>query len=100
VRPEYLLVSFTAHTRVRHVGQYRLNQAHAPVEHADNPATLRHELNGGGSGTGVQTETSSPMGGNSSGQPHRSFADSTVAKALWPAGQQEQAGKESAGKAK
>jgi hypothetical protein len=40
------------------------------------------------------------MGGNSSGQPHRSFADSTVAKALWPAGQQEQAGKEPAGQTK
>jgi hypothetical protein len=84
---------------VLRTGQYRLNQAHAPVDNADNPATLRSEMlaPGSGSATGLQTKTSSPMGGNSSGAPHRNFSDSAIAQATWPSGQQEKAGDEAEG---
>jgi hypothetical protein len=75
-------------------GQHRLNQAHEPVAHADNPATLRSEVMtpGGGSGTGIKTKTDPVMGGNSSGAASRSTADSIVSSMTWPAGQQENAG--------
>jgi hypothetical protein len=37
------------------------------------------------------------MSGNSAGAPYRSYSDSTIAKAIWPAGQQADAGREDKG---
>lgn len=76
-------------TRIRRVGQHRLLQAASPVENADNPATLRSRVFERDYPKQSETKYKSPIG---AGVGDSNYADTFVANAVNPAGQQNEAG--------